>query len=56
MLQVREKMKQYWEANSKHATVEEMMLDSNAAQLTTHDKADVLGMLPKLKVHRMGEG
>ena len=50
VFQVREKMKRYWESNSKYASVEEMMLDSNAAQLTSHDKTDILGMLPKLEV------
>lgn len=49
-------MKQYWESHSQHASVEEMMLDSNAAQLTAHDKADVLGMLPLLEVRKKGGG
>ena len=56
VFQVREKMKRYWESNSKYASVEEMMLDSNAAQLTSHDKTDILGMVPKLEVRKKRGG
>lgn len=49
-LQVREKMTLYWEHHSKEASVEEMMLDTNAVQLTEHDKTEVLGILPDIKV------
>lgn len=44
----RTKMITFWKEHSQHATVEEMMLDSNAQQLTKHELPEVLEMLPSL--------
>ena len=52
LLQVREKMTIYWQHHSKEASVEEMMLDTNALQLTKHDKNEVLGILPNIEVSK----
>jgi len=52
LLQVREKMTLYWQHHSKEASVEEMMLDTNALQLTKHDKTEVLGILPNIEVRK----
>ena len=49
---MREKMTLYWEHHSKEASVEEMMLDTNAMQLTMHDKTEVLGLLPNIEVRK----
>ncbi|XP_060771121.1 phosphoethanolamine methyltransferase isoform X1 [Neoarius graeffei] len=38
----------FWKEHSQHATVEEMMLDSNAQQLTKHELPEILEMLPSL--------
>ena len=56
MLQVREKMTLYWEEHSKDASVEEMMLDTNAAQFNAGDKAEILRLLPSLEVHILKGG
>lgn len=42
----------YWEHHSKEASLEEMMLDTNAVQLTRHDKTEVLGILPSIEVRK----
>ena len=42
----------YWQHHSKEASVEEMMLDTNALQLTKHDKNEVLGILPNIEVSK----
>ncbi|XP_056625382.1 phosphoethanolamine methyltransferase isoform X2 [Triplophysa dalaica] len=41
-------MTEFWKEHSKLATVEEMMLDSNAQQLTQHELPEILSMLPCL--------
>ncbi|KAM9496104.1 phosphoethanolamine methyltransferase [Clarias gariepinus] len=38
----------FWKEHSQHATVEEMMLDSKAQQLTKHELPEILEMLPSL--------
>ncbi|XP_057204825.1 phosphoethanolamine methyltransferase isoform X2 [Triplophysa rosa] len=44
----RNTMTEFWKEHSKLATVEEMMLDSNAQQLTQHELPEILSMLPCL--------
>ncbi|XP_073710538.1 uncharacterized protein [Misgurnus anguillicaudatus] len=44
----RNPMMEFWKEHSKSATVEEMMLDSNAQQLTQHELPEILSMLPCL--------
>lgn len=41
-------MTEFWKEHSQHATVEEMMLDSNAQWLTKHELPEILEMLPSL--------
>ncbi|CAM4618017.1 unnamed protein product [Leuciscus chuanchicus] len=44
----RNTMMEFWKEHSKSATVEEMMLDSNAQELTQHELPEILSMLPCL--------
>lgn len=44
----RSTMTAFWKDHSQQATVEEMMLDSNAQQLTKHELPEILDMLPNL--------
>ncbi|KAG1934554.1 phosphoethanolamine methyltransferase isoform X2 [Pimephales promelas] len=44
----RNTMMEFWKEHSKLATVEEMMLDSNAQELTQHELPEILSMLPSL--------
>ncbi|XP_062846937.1 phosphoethanolamine methyltransferase isoform X2 [Trichomycterus rosablanca] len=48
MDKVRTNMTEFWKEHSQHATVEEMMLDSNAQQLTQHELPEILELLPSL--------
>ncbi|RXN28364.1 phosphoethanolamine N-methyltransferase 3-like isoform X2 [Labeo rohita] len=41
-------MTEFWKEHSKFATVEAMMLDSNAQELTQHELPEILSMLPSL--------
>lgn len=45
---VRINMTEYWKEHSKGATVEEMMLDSRAQELTQNELPEILSMLPCL--------
>ncbi|KAM9849925.1 phosphoethanolamine methyltransferase [Aulostomus maculatus] len=52
-------MKKFWKEHSKDATVEEMMLDSLARELTQHELPEILSILPSLagrKVLELGAG
>uniref|UniRef100_H2ZS59 phosphoethanolamine N-methyltransferase n=1 Tax=Latimeria chalumnae TaxID=7897 RepID=H2ZS59_LATCH len=42
----RKAMKQFWEEHSKEASVEEMMLDSNAQAIAEEDRSEIIAMLP----------
>ncbi|XP_067247838.1 phosphoethanolamine methyltransferase [Chanodichthys erythropterus] len=44
----RNTMMEFWKEHSKLATVEEMMLDSNAQELTQHELPEILSLLPCL--------
>ncbi|XP_043113002.1 phosphoethanolamine N-methyltransferase 3-like isoform X1 [Puntigrus tetrazona] len=44
----RNMMTEFWKEHSKSATVEEMMLDSNAQELTQHELPEILSLLPPL--------
>ena len=43
---VREAMTDFWEEHSQDASLEEMMLDTNAAELTKHELPEILSYLP----------
>nr|XP_033477076.1 phosphoethanolamine methyltransferase isoform X1 [Epinephelus lanceolatus] len=51
----RTNMTEFWKEHSKAATVEEMMLDSRAKELTRHELPEILSMLPCLDGARMLE-
>uniref|UniRef100_A0A8C1GP30 phosphoethanolamine N-methyltransferase n=1 Tax=Cyprinus carpio TaxID=7962 RepID=A0A8C1GP30_CYPCA len=44
----RNMMTEFWKEHSKFATVEEMMLDTNAQELTQHELPEILSLLPSL--------
>ena len=46
---------EFWKENSKAATVEEMMLDSRARELTQHELPEILSVLPSLAGSRVLE-
>ncbi|KAM9377274.1 phosphoethanolamine methyltransferase isoform 2-T2 [Pholidichthys leucotaenia] len=46
---IRRNMTEFWKEHSRDATVEEMMLDSCAQELTQQELPEVLSMLPSLK-------
>ncbi|XP_056898948.1 uncharacterized protein LOC130531151 isoform X2 [Takifugu flavidus] len=48
-VEARTKMKEFWKENSKEATVEEMMLDSQANELTQYELPEILSILPCLR-------
>lgn len=48
-------MTEFWKTHSKGATVEEMMLDSHAKELTIHELPEVLSLLPGLAGKRVLE-
>ncbi|KAM9740956.1 phosphoethanolamine methyltransferase isoform 2-T2 [Menidia menidia] len=48
-------MTEFWKEHSKLATVEEMMLDSRASELTEHELPEILSMLPPLDGYRVLE-
>uniref|UniRef100_A0A8C4EW58 phosphoethanolamine N-methyltransferase n=1 Tax=Dicentrarchus labrax TaxID=13489 RepID=A0A8C4EW58_DICLA len=48
-------MTEFWKEHSKAATVEEMMLDSRAKELTQQELPEILSMLPSLKGCRVLE-
>lgn len=52
---VRCNMTEFWKEHSKAATVEEMMLDSQAKKLTEHELPEILSMLPPLEGRRVLE-
>ena len=48
-------MTEFWKEHSKDATVEEMMLDSRAKELTQHELPEILSLLPCLTRSRVLE-
>ncbi|XP_061756323.1 phosphoethanolamine methyltransferase isoform X1 [Nerophis ophidion] len=59
MEHVRGTMTEFWKEHSKEATVEEMMLDSRALELTQQELPEILSMLPGLdgcRVLELGAG
>ncbi|XP_034038071.1 phosphomethylethanolamine N-methyltransferase-like [Thalassophryne amazonica] len=55
----RNNMTEFWKQHSKHATVEEVMLDSNAMKLTQEELPEIMSLLPCLtgcKVLELGAG
>uniref|UniRef100_A0A8C7Z0A2 phosphoethanolamine N-methyltransferase n=1 Tax=Oryzias sinensis TaxID=183150 RepID=A0A8C7Z0A2_9TELE len=55
MEKVRCNMTEFWKEHSKDATVEEMMLDSRAKELTEFELPEILSMLPPLAGYRVLE-
>uniref|UniRef100_A0A1A7WVQ0 phosphoethanolamine N-methyltransferase n=1 Tax=Iconisemion striatum TaxID=60296 RepID=A0A1A7WVQ0_9TELE len=55
MEKVRCNMTEFWKEHSKDATVEEMMLDSRARELTEQELPEILSMLPPLDGYRVLE-
>ncbi|XP_074504801.1 uncharacterized protein LOC141775384 [Sebastes fasciatus] len=51
----RNNMTEFWKEHSKDATVEEMMLDSRARELTQHELPEILSLLPSLAGSRVLE-
>lgn len=45
---VRKEMLQFWKEHSRGSSLEEMMLDSGAQQLSEEDTPEVLALLPPL--------
>ncbi|XP_030622652.1 phosphoethanolamine methyltransferase [Chanos chanos] len=45
----RNSMTEFWKEHSQCATVEEMMLDSNARELTQHELPEILSLLPSIQ-------
>ncbi|XP_062379835.1 phosphoethanolamine methyltransferase isoform X2 [Sardina pilchardus] len=45
---VRQTMTEFWKEHSHEATVQEMMLDSNAQELTEHELPEILSLLPSV--------
>ncbi|XP_056143616.1 phosphoethanolamine methyltransferase isoform X2 [Lampris incognitus] len=55
MEKVRSTMTEFWKEHSKEATVEEMMLDSHARELTKEELPEILSLLPSLAGQRVLE-
>ncbi|XP_042275015.1 phosphoethanolamine methyltransferase isoform X2 [Thunnus maccoyii] len=55
MDKVRNNMTEFWKEHSKDATMEEMMLDSRARELTQQELPEILSMLPSLAGYRVLE-
>ena len=58
-LTARSNMTEFWKEHSQAATVEEMMLDSRAKELTQQELPEILSMLPSLagaRVLELGAG
>ncbi|KAK6297968.1 hypothetical protein J4Q44_G00310230 [Coregonus suidteri] len=51
----RSTMTEFWKEHSRQATVEEMMLDSHAQELTQHELPEILSLLPSLPGQRLLE-
>ena len=48
-------MTEFWKMHSRQATVEEMMLDSHAQELTQQELPEILSLLPSLASQRILE-
>ncbi|XP_020779173.1 phosphoethanolamine methyltransferase isoform X2 [Boleophthalmus pectinirostris] len=55
MERVRDNMTQFWRTHSQNATLEEMMLDTHAQELTEQELPEILSMLPNLDTCRVLE-
>ncbi|KAK7922405.1 hypothetical protein WMY93_009307 [Mugilogobius chulae] len=55
MERVRDDMTQFWKTHSQNATLEEMMLDTHAQELTEQELPEILSMLPSLENCRVLE-
>ena len=48
-------MKEFWVKHSAGANIQEMMLDSNAEQISDHELPEILSILPSFKSKRLLE-
>ncbi|KAM9833023.1 phosphoethanolamine methyltransferase isoform 1-T1 [Syngnathus typhle] len=55
VINVRSTMTEFWKEHSREATVQEMMLDSRAVELTQQELPEILSMLPSLAGCRLLE-
>jgi phosphoethanolamine N-methyltransferase len=51
----RQEMRAFWEGHSKHATLEYMLLDEKAVELTLPDREEVLSLVPDFQGQRVLE-
>lgn len=51
----REKMKEYWVKHSQLANIQEMLLDSNAQEISDNELPEILSCLPSFKSKRVLE-
>lgn len=51
----REKMKQYWVKHSQMGNLQEMLLDSNAEEISDHELPEILSILPSIKTKKVLE-
>jgi phosphoethanolamine N-methyltransferase len=48
-------MKDYWIKHSANASIQEMLLDSNAETISDHEMPEILSILPSIKAKRILE-
>lgn len=48
-------MKEYWVKHSQFASIQEMLLDSNAQEISDHELPEILSILPTFKSKRILE-
>ena len=51
----REKMKDYWIKHSQMANLQEMLLDSNAEEISDHEMPEIMSIIPSYKSKRLLE-
>lgn len=51
----RQKMKEYWVKHSQFASIQEMLLDSNAQEISDNELPEILSILPSFKSKRILE-
>lgn len=55
LIEDRQKMKEYWVKHSQFASIQEMLLDSNAQQISDNELPEILSILPSFKSKRILE-
>ena len=51
----REKMKDYWIKHSQMANLQEMLLDSNAVEISDHEMPEIMSIIPSFKSKKLLE-